>query len=70
MTLKSVANMIAHNIFEGIYRNFDLFLANCDNFTMSTVKWVEISKISIISSSSLMTLTRLILVGLLFDLFY
>ena len=39
-------------------------------FTMSKVEWVEISEISIISSSSLMTLTRLILAGLLFDLFY
>ena len=39
-------------------------------FTMSKIEWVEISEISIISSSSLMTLTRLILAGLLFDLFY
>ena len=70
MTWKSVANMIVHNIFEGIYQNFNLFLAKYGNFTMSMVEWVEISEISIISSSSLMTLTRLILVGLLFDLFY
>ena len=32
MTLKSVANVIAHNIFEGIYQNFDLFLAKHSNF--------------------------------------
>ena len=57
--------MLAHNIFEGIYQNFDLFLAKCSNFNMSTVEWVEIIEISIISQSSLMTLTRLILVGLL-----
>ena len=25
LTLKSVVNMIAHNIFEGIYQNFNLF---------------------------------------------
>ena len=49
MTLKGVANMIAHNIFEGIYRNFDLFLAKCSNFNMSMVEWVEIVEISIIS---------------------
>ena len=67
---KSVANMIVHNTFEGRYQNFDLFLAKYGNFTMSMVEWVEISEILIISSSSLMTLTRLILVGLLFDLFY
>ena len=65
MTLKSVAKMLVHNIFEGIYQNFDLFLAKCGNFTMSKVEWVEIIKISIISQSSLVTLTRLILVGLL-----
>ena len=70
MTWKSVANMIVHNIFEGIYQNFDLFLTKYGNFTMSKVEWVEISEISIISSSSLTTLSRLILVGLLFDLFY
>ena len=70
MTWKSVANTIVHNIFEGIYQNFNLFLAKYGNFTMSKVEWVEISEISLISSSSLMTLTRLILVGLLFDLFY
>ena len=70
MTLKSVVNMLVHDIFEGIYQNFDLFLAKCSNFNMSTVEWVEIIKISIISRTSLVTLTRLILVGLLFDLFY
>ena len=70
MTLKSVANMIVHNTFEGIYQNLDLFLATCGNFTMSTVEWAEINEISIISTSSLTTLIRLILVGLLFDLFY
>ena len=37
---------------------------------MSMVEWVEIIEISIISQSSLVNLTRLILVGLLFDLFY
>ena len=37
---------------------------------MSTVGWMEIIGISIISQSSLTTLTRLMLVGLLFDLFY
>ena len=37
---------------------------------MSMVGWMEIIEISIISQSSLMTLTRLMLVGLLFDLFY
>ena len=35
------------------------------DFSMSTVGWMEIIKISIISQSSLMTLTRLMLVGLL-----
>ena len=44
--------------------------ANCLYTICLKVEWVEISKILIISSSSLMTLTRLILVGLLFDLFY
>ena len=57
MTLKSAANCLYTICLNG-------------NFTMNKVEWVEISKISIISSSSLMTLTRLILVGLLFDLFY
>ena len=37
---------------------------------MSMVGWMETIEISIISQSSLMTLTRLMLVGLLFDLFY
>ena len=49
MTLKSVANMLVHNIFEGIYLNFNLFLAKCSNFNMSMVEWVEIIEISIIS---------------------
>ena len=40
------------------------------DFNMTMVGWMEIIKISIISRSSLMTLTRLTLVGLLFDLFY
>ena len=40
------------------------------DFSMSMVGWMEIVKISIISQSSLMTLTRLMLVGLLYDLFY
>ena len=57
MTWKSAANCLYTICLNG-------------NFTMSKVEWVEISEISIISSSSLMTLTRLILVGLLFDLFY
>ena len=59
------SKMLVYNIFEGIYQNFDLFLAKCSNFTMSKVEWVEIIEISIISLSSLVTLTRLILVGLL-----
>ena len=64
MTLKSVANMLVHNIFEGIYQNFNLFLAKSSNFNMSMVEWVEIIKILIISQASLVTLTRLILVQL------
>ena len=40
------------------------YILNGD-FTMSKVEWVEINEIWIISQSSLMTLTRLILVGLL-----
>ena len=40
------------------------------DFSMSMVGWMEIIKILIVSQSSLTTLTRLILVGLLFDLFY
>ena len=50
--LKSAANCLYT-----IYMN--------DDFTMSKGEWVEIIKISIISQSSLVTLTRLILVGLL-----
>ena len=40
------------------------------NFSMNTGEWMVIIKISIISQASLMTLTRLILVGLLYDLFH
>ena len=40
------------------------------DFSMIMGGWMEIIEISIISRSSLMTLTRLILVGLLFGLFY
>ena len=40
------------------------------DFDTITVGWIEIIKISIISRSSLTTLTRLMLVGLIFDLFY
>ena len=50
--LKSVAKLPIHHI----YIN--------DDFTMSKGEWVEIIEISIISQSSLMTLTRLRLVGL------
>ena len=57
--------MLVHNIFEGIYQNFNLFLAKYGNSTISKVEWVEIIEILIISRSSLVTLTRLILVGLL-----
>ena len=57
MTWKSAANCLYTICLNG-------------NFTMSKVEWVEISEILIISPSRLMTLTRLILVGLLFDLFY
>ena len=39
-------------------------------FNTIMVGWMEIIEISIISQSSLMTLTRLMLVGLLFNLFY
>ena len=67
---KCSKNVCTQYIFEGIYQNFNLFLAKCGNFTMSKVEWVEIIEISIISQSNLATLTRLILVGLLFDLFY
>ena len=50
--LKSVANCLYN-----IYMN--------DDYTMSKGEWVEIIEILIISQSCLMTLTRLILVGLL-----
>ena len=40
------------------------------DFSMSTGGWMEIIEISIISQSSLMTLTRLMVVGLLFDKIY
>ena len=57
MTLKSAANCLYTMCLNG-------------NSNMSMVGWMEIIEISIISQSSLMTMTRLILVGLLFDLFY
>ena len=38
---------------------------NVATFNMSTVEWMEIIEILIISQSSLVTLTRLIVVGLL-----
>ena len=57
MTLKSAVNCLCT-----MYLNGDR--------NMIMVGWMEIIKILIISRSSLMTLTRLILVGLLFDLFY
>ena len=65
MTFEKCSKLLVHNIFEGIYQNFDLFLAKCSNFTISKVEWVEIIKILIISLSSLMTMTRLILAGLI-----
>ena len=40
------------------------------DFSMSMDGWMEIIEISIISRASLMTLTRLMLVWLLYDLFY
>ena len=40
------------------------------DFSMITGGWMEIIKILIISQASLMTLTRLMLVWLLYDLFY
>ena len=40
------------------------------DFNMSMGGWMEIIEISIISRASLMTLTRLMLVWLLYDLFY
>ena len=40
------------------------------DFSISTGGWMEIIKILIISQASLMTLTRLMLVWLLNDLFY
>ena len=70
MTLKSVANMLVHNIFEGIYPNFDLFLAKCSNFNMSTVEWVEIIEISIISQSSFSDFDQINIGRITFDLFY
>ena len=57
MTLKSAVNCLCTMYLKG-------------DHNMIMVEWMEIIKISIISQSSLMTLTRLILVGLLFDLFY
>ena len=70
MTYKNVENCFYTTHFEGIYQNFNLFLVNYSNFTISKVGWMEIIEISIISLSNLVILTRLILVGLLFDLFY
>ena len=70
MTLKSVANMLVHNIFEGIYQNFDLFLAKCSNFNMSMVEWVEIIKILIISRSSFSDFDQINIGRITFDLFY
>ena len=57
MTLKSAVNCLCTMYWNG-------------DHNMIIVKWMEIIEILIISQSSLMTLTRLILVGLLFDLFY
>ena len=65
MTFEKCSKLLVANTFEGIYQNFDLFLAKYGNFTISKVEWVEISEILIISQSSLMTLLRLILVGFL-----
>ena len=57
MTLKNAVNCLYT-----MYVNGD--------FSMNAGGWMEIIEISIISWSSLMTLTRLILVWLLYDLFY
>ena len=57
MTLKSAANCLYTMCLNG-------------DFNTIMVGWMEIIEILIISQSSLMTLTRLILVGLLFDLFF
>ena len=40
------------------------------DFSMNTGGWMEIIEISIISQASLVTLTRLMLVWLLYDLFH
>ena len=69
MTLKSAASVLVHDIFGGMYQNFNLFPAKYGTFIMSNIDWVDIIKISIISQSSLMTLTRLILAGLLLIFF-
>ena len=70
MTLKSVAKMLVHNTFEGIYQNFNLFLAKCSNFNMSKVEWVEIIKISIISSNKFSDFDQINIGRITFDLFY
>ena len=57
MTLKSAVNCL-----------YTMYLNGDHNMIM--VGWMEIIEILIISQSSLMTLTRLILVGLLFDQLY
>ena len=70
MTFKSVANCL-YTIFLKEYIKILIYSwPNVVTFTISKVEWVEIIKILIISSSSLMTLTKLILAGLLCDLFY
>ena len=62
---KSVANCL-YTIFLKEYIKISLYSwPNVVTFTMSKVEWVEIIEISIISPSCLMTLTRLILAGLL-----
>ena len=68
--LKSVANCLYPMCLKEYIKISIYSWPNVVTFTMSKVGWVEIIKISIISSSILMTLTRLILAGLLFDLFY
>ena len=70
MTLKSVAKLLVHNIFEGIYQNFDLFLAKCGNFTMSKVEWVEIIEILIISQFKFSDFDQINIGRITFDLFY
>ena len=57
--------MIVPNILKEYIKISIYSWPNVATFNMSMVEWVEIIKISIISQSSLVTLTRLILVGLL-----